>query len=156
MRDIGAGVLPNHAMRPSGRAMLSRGVLCALSLLLAGDRSTPASDTRQKILGSWGGFHAGLTLTETGGTLEFDCARGSIDEPFLVDTQGKFDFKGTYVREHPGPIHSGEKPERYPARYTGSVQGDRMTITGMVPDRNQSLGPFELFQGKKPNVHKCL
>lgn len=156
MRDVGVSVVESHAMRRSGRALLLRGCLCALFLLLPGDRSAGGSDSRRKILGSWGGFHISLTLTEPGGTLEFDCAHGSIDEPFLVDTEGKFDFKGTYAPEHPGPIHNGEKPDQHPARYTGSVQGDSMVLTGTVPDRNQSLGPFNLFQGKKPQVHKCL
>ncbi|MGH9364510.1 MAG: hypothetical protein ACRD1B_04500 [Thermoanaerobaculia bacterium] len=143
-------------MRLSARALAFRGLLCALFLLVPGDRSAAGSDPPRKVLGSWGGDHINLILTEAGGRAEFDCAHGSIDESFLVDAEGKFDLQGAYVPEHPGPIRYGEKPEEYPARYRGSVDGDSMVLTATVPDRNQSLGPFKLFQGKRPRVHKCL
>ena len=143
-------------MRLRERALPFCGLLCALFLLVPGDRSAAGPDSRSKLLGSWGGDHISLILTEAGGRAEFDCAHGSIDEPFLVDAEGKFDLKGTYVPEHPGPIHNGERPDEHPARYRGSVDGDSMVLTATVPDRNQSLGPFKLFQGKKPRVHKCL
>ncbi len=155
MRDV-RGRQREDTVRLWGRAPLFRGFLCALLLLIPGDRSAVGSDSRRKILGSWGGDHVGLILTEASGRAEFDCAHGSINESFVVDAEGKFDLQGTYVPEHPGPIHNGEKPDEHPARYTGSVQGDSMVLTGAVPDRNQSLGPFKLFQGKKPRVFKCL
>src|ERR1700730_845698 len=35
--------------------------------------------------GIWGGDHVGVTVTETGSTLEYDCAAGTIDQPFVLD-----------------------------------------------------------------------
>jgi hypothetical protein len=138
------------------RARLFRCLSCALFLLLPSGRSAADSDPPRKILGSWGGDHIHLILTEAGGRAEFDCARGSVGEPFLVDAEGKFDLEGRYVPEHPGPIHRGETADEHPARYRGSVEGDNMVLTVTVPDRNQSLGPFKLSYGKDARVHKCL
>ena len=138
--------------------LLGAAAICfvAAVFLTTGGRSTKPSDPPRKIRGSWGGDHIHLVLTEAGGRAEFDCARGSVDEPFLADTDGKFDLKGTFVPEHPGPVHRDEKADEHPARYRGSVQGNDMVLTVAVPDRNQLLGPFQLSYGKDPRVHRCL
>ena len=107
-------------------------------------------------LGSWGGDHAGLTIRAEGGTLEYDCATGTIDEPFVVDAEGRFDLRGTHVREHGGPIRVGEEPDRHPARYTGRTDGNRMTLTVTMTDLDQTVGTFTLTFALPARIIKCL
>jgi len=107
-------------------------------------------------LGAWGGDHVGLLLTGTGGTLEYDCAHGTIDQPFVIDSAGRFQLAGTHTREHGGPIRRDEKPDKHPARYTGSVNGDRMTLTVTLTDTNEALGTFTLTRGRMARVFKCV
>jgi hypothetical protein len=49
------------------------------------------------------------------------------------------------VREHGGPIRE-ESPDQHPARYMGTTDGKRMTLT-VVFRRPQQIGPFELVLG---------
>jgi hypothetical protein len=107
-------------------------------------------------LGAWGGDHVGLVLTATGGTLEYDCAHGTIDEPFVTDSAGRFQLMGTHTREHGGPIGRDEKADKHPARYTGGVDGDTMTLTVTLTDSNEVLGTFTLTRGRIARVFKCL
>jgi hypothetical protein len=72
-------------------------------------------------LGVWGGDHVNLVVTDAGGALEYDCAHGTIDQPLVIDSSGRFDLAGTHTREHGGPIRSDEKPDKHPARYTGGT-----------------------------------
>jgi hypothetical protein len=108
------------------------------------------------LLGAWGGDHVGLLLTESGGTLEYDCAHGAIDQPFVTDSAGRFQLAGTHTREHGGPIRKDQKPDTHPARYTGSVEGDTMTLTVTLTDSNEVLGTFTLTRGRPARVVKCL
>jgi len=108
------------------------------------------------LLGAWGGLHVGLQLTGTGGTLEYDCAHGTIDQPFVIDSAGRFQLAGTHTREHGGPIRKDEKPNTHPARYTGAVDGDTMILTVTLTDSNEVLGIFPLTRGRMARVVKCL
>ena len=58
----------------------------------------------------WGGTGIQLTVNDATATVEFDCAHGTIDQPLLIDQDGRFDIPGTFVREHGGPIQEGEAP----------------------------------------------
>ncbi len=107
-------------------------------------------------LGGWGGDHLRLLLTETEGTLEYDCAHGTIDEPFVVDSAGRFVLRGTHTREHGGPIRRDEKPDEHPARYTGATDGKTMTLSVKLTDSNESVGIFTLTRGRPGRVVRCL
>lgn len=116
----------------------------------------PRSPTQAVSLGGWGGNHLGLVLTATGGTLEYDCAHGTIDQPFVTDSAGRFQLAGTHTREHGGPIRRDEKPDMHPARYTGGVDGDTTALTVTLTDSNEVLGIFTLTRGRMARVFKCL
>jgi len=107
-------------------------------------------------LGAWGGDHVGLVLIVTGGTLEYDCAHGTIDQRFVTDSAGRFQLAGTHTREHGGPIRQDEKPDERPALYSGAVDGDTMTLTVTLTDSNEVLGTFTLTRGRMARVVKCL
>jgi hypothetical protein len=106
--------------------------------------------------GAWGGDHVNLLLTATGGTLEYDCAHGTIDQPFLTDSSGRFDLAGTHTREHGGPIRIGEKEDKRPARYTGTTDGRTMTLSVTLTGSNEPLGTFTLTRGQLGRIVKCL
>ena len=107
-------------------------------------------------VGAWGGDHVNLLLTATGGTLEYDCAHGTIDQPFLTDSSGRFDLAGTHTREHGGPIRIGEKEDKRPARYTGTTDGRTMTLTVALAGSNEPLGTFTLTRGQPGRILKYL
>lgn len=102
--------------------------------------------------GTWGGDHAVLEMTEKGGEIEFDCANGRITEPIAPDDDGHFDVQGIFTAEHAGPVRDDD-PGGDPARYQGDVRDDTMTLT--VVRKDDSLGPFTLTRGRRPNLRKC-
>lgn len=107
------------------------------------------------LTGAWGGRHVGLTLTETGGTLDYDCAAGRIDGPLIVQADGRFKASGSHTPAMGGPERIGEVRPSYPTDYTGTVRGDRMLLTGRVAN-GTLLGPFELRRGAEPILLRCL
>lgn len=128
----------------------------AAALLLLLTALGAESGTHAAPAGIWGGTHAALTLTESGGRIELDCAHGTVDETLAVDANGHFDAGGTFSREHGGPIRREEREERRPARYSGTIRGETMTLTITVPGLGPGFGPFTLELGKGGIIHKCL
>ena len=106
--------------------------------------------------GIWGGEHIQMQVDENGARLQYDCAHGSVDEPLTLDHEGRLDVKGTHVRERGGPVRRGDKPDNRPARYTGRVEGQTMTLTVMLTDSDESAGTFTLTQGEPGQIRKCL
>jgi hypothetical protein len=108
-------------------------------------------------VGDWGGEHVRLTVGATSAAVEYDCAHGTIDGPLVVRSDGRFEAGGTYTREHGGPIRDGEVPDVHPARYTGRVEGDRMSLTVDVLDTSGIVpGQYTLARGVTAHVFKCL
>ena len=91
------------------------------------------------LVGAWGGRSIALALTSAGGTVEYDCAHGRIDDPLRPDADGLLRASGVHVREHGGPIREGEVEDARPAIYVGSVDGDRITLRVLVGA--DTLGP---------------
>lgn len=108
------------------------------------------------LLGSWGGQHVGLELTAAGGKLDYDCADGGIDGPVVPAPNGQFEAYGWHRPGHGGPAREGEVLPRWPARYSGTVSGERMTLRVDVPDRGFVIGPYRLRRGAEPILMRCL
>lgn len=106
------------------------------------------------LAGEWGGPHIGLKLTPSGGTLDYDCAHGTIG-PVIVGADGRFSAQGTHTAEHGGPVREGEVLPSVHASYQGVVSGNRMTMTARLADGVQ-LGPFELRKDAQPGLFRCL
>lgn len=106
--------------------------------------------------GRWGGPHVSLEVTDSGGRIEFDCAHGTLEEPLQLDADGRFDVRGTFSREHGGPIRRGEEESGKPARYAGSIRGTTMELSVTLTEGNQAVGSFTLESGKAGLIHKCL
>lgn len=114
----------------------------------------PLPDIGSVVTGKWGTAHVGLTLTDSGGAIEYDCAHGGFSGPLRPDRAGRFEILGTHVPERGGPVRVGEVPDSQPARYAGQVSGDRMTLRVML--REDTIGPFELRRGMEAQLFRCL
>jgi hypothetical protein len=112
--------------------------------------------TEPDVVGEWGAPHLALVLTEAGGTLEYDCAHGTIDAGWTIEADGRLRGSGEHVQEHGGPIREGEDVVPRPARYDGVVWGDHLHFSVILTDSAQVLGPYDLERGKTGPVYKCL
>lgn len=114
------------------------------------NRSVPSVLAR-----AWGGEHIGLELDSNRGTVELDCAHGTIDEPIRPTADGSFSARGTFTYEHGGPISDAEVADTRPARYEGLVRGDEMALTIRVDGQPLPFS-FSLRRDEFPRVVKCL
>ena len=121
--------------------------LLALTAALIALPACADGPTAADLIGDWGGEHVALTVTPAGGSLEFDCAHGTIDEPIRPRANGTFDGAGVYVREHGGPIREDEPPDSHPARYVGRIDGSRMILTVALTDGEEWTAQYTLRQG---------
>ncbi len=105
--------------------------------------------------GTWGGPHIRIEVGQGSATIEYDCANGTIDGPFTLDSKGRFNWRGTHNREHGGPIRIDEKPNSRAAIYSGFVKNDTMTLTVKLANTNEVLDSFTLRRGSTGRIFKC-
>ena len=105
--------------------------------------------------GTWGGPQIGMTVTSEGAEINYPCARGSIKGPLTLDASGNFNLTGTHTQERPGPVREDETGNNHPARYTGKVEGDQITIKVTLTDTKEVVGTFTLTFGRGSRVPKC-
>lgn len=103
-------------------------------------------------VGDWGGEHVVLRVHDTGASVEFDCARGSLRGPLALDDDGRFDVAGTLVREG-GPVVPGRE-DAQDVRYKGRTDGRTMELEVARPD-GERIGAYQLRLGEKPRLVKC-
>lgn len=116
-------------------------------------RNIRAENTKSVAAGTWGGEHIILEVSQKSAEAEFDCAHGQITQPIALDKHGDFDVAGTFTPEHGGPVQRDEVPASAPARYSGHVEGNTMTLTIVL--EKEKLGPFTLTHGNQPLLRKC-
>jgi hypothetical protein len=114
-----------------------------------------ASSTRVPA-GTWGSQEgrANLDVTDKGAAIDFDCARGEVREPLVLDARNRFSAPGVYIKEHGGPEREGEDAGQS-ARYEGHVSGETMTLTIKLSGSDQSVGPLNFTFGKRVRLFKC-
>jgi hypothetical protein len=107
--------------------------------------------------GKWGGRGARLELTAKGGTVELDCAHGTLDAPLTLNAEGAFDVKGSLVLERPGPVFEGVSDKGVPVRYKGKLEGETLSLT-IVRDTAaaQELSRVKATLGGEARLTKCL
>ena len=103
--------------------------------------------------GMWGGQHISMKVGAKSATIEYDCANGVIDGPLVIDANGHFNLRGTHRTERGGPIRADESRTGQPATYTGSIDGDKMTLTLKLDDLEPET--FTLEKGKEGELVKC-
>jgi hypothetical protein len=106
--------------------------------------------------GIWGGMHISLEVTDTGAEVSYDCAHGTVGGPIVPGPDGKFKSRGTHVKEGPGPTREGQDERGEPADYSGSIDGDTMTLTVTLPNTGETVGTFTLTKGARGKIRKCL
>jgi hypothetical protein len=92
-------------------------------------------------------------VEDAGGTIEFDCAHGSLDEPLLLDSSGHFDVKGRLVAEG-GPVQKDEAETARPARYRGESDGQHLSLQ-VTLEGGEDAGTFSLAKGSPARLFKC-
>ena len=106
--------------------------------------------------GNWGGEHIGMVVSDTGAVIEYDCAAGAISVPLLLGSRGEFAWTGTHSPGRGGPVRVDEPPNIHPARYSGRVSGNNMTVTLTLDDNSQPPQSFTLVRGANASVFRCL
>lgn len=140
-------------MNLRARSHLSIGLVLAAAIGLAGC-ATAIPDRVPN--GNWGGEHIGMIVTDTGATIEYDCAAGKITGPLALGANGDFTWTGIHSPGHGGPSRVDEPPDDRPARYTGNATGSTMRITLTVLDGSIPPQAFALVRGGEAKVFKCL
>lgn len=105
-------------------------------------------------VGTWGGDGAGMIVSDTSMHLHVGCTYGDVSGRVAV-ASGAFDVSGSYMlRAYPitvGPT--------VPARFTGTVTGNVVTITATVDDtvQHQTVvkGPVIVRLGQAPQLGPC-
>src|SRR2546423_495939 len=109
--------------------------------------STPITD----VAGTWGGDNAGLIVTNTDVHVHIGCTLGDAVGPIKTDDSGHFEVTGTYnVDAYPidrGILH--------PAKFSGQIVRQTMTLTVTLTDTGRALGPVTLVYGKEPKMGPC-
>ena len=130
----------------------SIGVL-VVSMLLMISAAARIQKMRHISTGLWGGQHIQIKVGAKSATIEYDCANGVIDGPLVVDADGHFNLRGTHHIEHGGPVRADESSKGQPATYTGTIDGDTMTLTLKFDDADAET--FTLEKGKEGELFKC-
>ncbi len=126
----------------------------SMGIALACSEHLPTSPDNFVQRGVWGSNQASLTIKDSSATLQIlngPCygAFGDIDQPI---PSGHFALAGIYTQltgAYPGKT-------QYPAQYSGTVEGNQLTITVSVPALQQTFGPFSLTYGVNRTVSPCL
>jgi hypothetical protein len=119
--------------------------------LLAGCAGMPQKPVF--LFGQWGGPHVSLLLEGGIGTIEFDCAGGSVDS--ALPASGAFSAAGTYRPGQGGPVRVGQIFTSQRATYAGTITGDEMTLSVRLED-GSTVGPFTLVRGAPGELTRCL
>ncbi len=141
----------------------SLGVIPLLFLMLWQQDSCRSANIEMKpkeqnhvTAGTWGGQNVRLNATAAGAEIEFSCAHGTIDQPLMLNAEGGFSAKGTFITETPGPVFENKSPKQQPALYSGTVKDQDMTLLVTITETKQEVGRFTLKQGTRGRVRKCL
>ena len=103
--------------------------------------------------GSWGGPGIALTLEGGLGTVEYNCASGTIDQPIPM-AEVPFSVTGMHREGATGPVRVGQIFRSQRATYTGLAVKQDLTLNVKLEDGTE-LGPFKLVQGTPPQISRC-
>jgi hypothetical protein len=103
--------------------------------------------------GPWAGPGVNLMLEGGLGSVEFDCASGTIDQA-IPSAPLPFTVKGTYRTGQSGPVRVGQIFKSQPATYSGLAVKTDMTLQVKLDDGTE-LGPFKLQAGGVGQLNPC-
>ena len=126
-------------------------IAAALLLVVAlACKATPAAPISD-IAGTWGGENAGLIATDSSAHVHIGCTLGETRGPIRVDADGRFEVEGTYNVD----AYPVDRGITHPARFSGRVVGNSMTLSVALTDTARVLGPVTLVYGKEPRMGVC-
>jgi hypothetical protein len=111
----------------------------------------PSSTLLLQVTGTWGGDEAGLIATDSTAHVHIGCSQGDAGGPIVV-SGNRFDVPARY-NLFAYPVYR-EGDER-PARFSGTVSGDVVTLTVTMVDTAVTLGPVRLVRGREPTMANC-
>ena len=102
----------------------------------------------------YSGPHLDLSLTKTGGSLQFECGWGSLSAPLRLDASGRFSVAGTFTQgtgiRPPGAPAPVAEPVQYKGQLTGSKIAIRFTPSGASTQR------FTLTANAGSQLMRCM
>lgn len=115
--------------------------------------ASPENDNSQLKPGTWGSDSAALNVTANAASLKLACAISTFDQKPVPNEVGEFQASGIYQKLG-GPVQQGD-PRKYPATYTGQVNGDSLSLTVSYVDNTGTpqSGQYTLAYGDTQQVH---
>jgi hypothetical protein len=105
--------------------------------------------------GVWGGNHIEMAIENGQARIDFDCAGAVINGPLTMDRNGQFTLTGTFTKGSGGPVRKDSMPKEKPARFTGQVRGNTMTLEVTVDDVPGASGKYVLTKGRNGKIYRC-
>ena len=109
--------------------------------------STPITD----VAGTWGGDNAGMIVTGNDVHVHIACTLGTAVGPIHPDVNGRFEATGIYNVD----AYPVDRGITHPARFSGRIVGNKMTMTVSLTDTGQLLGPVTMVYGEEPRMGPC-
>jgi hypothetical protein len=130
-------------------------LVAAVATLSCGSASPVVAADALIPLGSCGGDSGGMIVGDTAMHLHIGCTFGDISGRVPVTANGRFDVAGSYtLRAYPVAVGPA-----VPARFTGTIDGDRVVVTATVDDTvsHQTVvrGPVSVRLGVEPKLGPC-
>ncbi len=122
-----------------------------LSLLALLGCTAATSTPITPVIGTWGGDNAGLIVAGTDVHVHIGCTLGDAVGPISPDANGRFEATGTYNVD----AYPVDRGITHPARFTGQIVRQTMTLTVTLTDTARTLGPVTLIYGKEPKMGPC-
>ena len=137
-----------------GALLLLVALVGAVTLSCASTAPVVPADM-QLPLGIFGGDSGGMIVGDTAMHLHIGCTFGDVSGRVPVDASGRFDVAGSYtLRAYPITVGPA-----VPARFTGSIDGDRIVVTATIDDTvghaTVVRGPASLRLGVERNFAPC-
>lgn len=140
--SLGPDVWATQKVKPIRRARVAKSV-------------APKKIMKRAQSETWGGEHVRIQFNDGEARVDFDCAHGTITDPLKTDSEGRFALNGTYVREGRGPIRLNVPRVSQPARYSGTIKGEEMSLSVTLNKDSQEIGTFTLRRGSEGLIRKC-
>lgn len=114
-----------------------------------------AATMPSSLLGKWGGEHVRLTISAQGGRIERDCASGSFPAPIALDAKGRFEVRGRFNVDQPGPSRADAPAGGSNVLYKGQVDGDTLELE--VIGRGEAAPErYTLSRNRRTKLVRCL
>lgn len=130
----------------------------SMALLLAALQATAHASGAQAIEkaleGQWGGDRMQFTVHQGKGTVDLECARGTVNGPIKLSTKAQFEAKGSFELLRGGPQRVDEVPTPATARYAGTLVGQTLRLE-VWPAPGEPVQVFNLRKGVQVKMLRC-